>query len=45
MITKVYATIEALEFGVGEVIIASGFEKLPVSSALEHESCTVISRG
>jgi acetylglutamate/LysW-gamma-L-alpha-aminoadipate kinase len=45
MITKVYATIEALEFGVGEVMIASGFEKLPVSSALGHESCTVISRG
>lgn len=44
MITKAHAAIEALSLGVGEVIIASGLEKLPISSSLEHKYGTVISR-
>mgnify|MGYP002153775996 CR=1 FL=1 len=44
MITKVYAAIEALNLGVGEVVISSGLEKLPISSSLEHKCGTVISR-
>jgi acetylglutamate/LysW-gamma-L-alpha-aminoadipate kinase len=44
MSTKVHAALEALNQGVGEVLIASGLEKLPVSSALKHECGTVISR-
>ena len=44
MITKVYAAMEALTLGVGEVLISSGLEKLPISSALKHECGTVISR-
>ena len=44
MITKAYAAIEALDRGVNEVIIASGLEDQPLSSALEHKCCTVISR-
>ena len=42
MITKVYAAIEALNLGVGEVLISSGLERLPISSSLEHECGTVI---
>lgn len=44
MITKAYAAIEALDLGVNEAIIASGLENQPLSSALEHRGCTVISR-
>ncbi|MFQ5999892.1 MAG: [LysW]-aminoadipate/[LysW]-glutamate kinase [Candidatus Bathyarchaeia archaeon] len=44
MITKVYAAMEALNQGVGEVIISSGLEKLPISSSLRYECGTVISR-
>jgi acetylglutamate/LysW-gamma-L-alpha-aminoadipate kinase len=44
MSTKVHAALEALNQGVGEVLITSGLEKLPVSSALKHECGTVISR-
>jgi len=44
MITKVYAAMEALNLGVGEVIISSGLEELPISSSLRHECGTVISR-
>ena len=44
MITKVYAAQEALKNGVGEVVICSGIRKTPISSALEHEGGTVISR-
>jgi acetylglutamate/LysW-gamma-L-alpha-aminoadipate kinase len=44
MITKVYAAMEALNLGVGEVIISSGLEKLPLSSSLRHKCGTVISR-
>jgi len=43
MITKVYAAVEAVKNGVGEAIIASGFSASPVSSALGHRECTVIS--
>jgi len=42
MITKIYAAMEALEMGVDEVIICSGLGKRPISSALAHESGTVI---
>jgi acetylglutamate/LysW-gamma-L-alpha-aminoadipate kinase len=44
MITKVYAAMEAINQGVGEVLISSGVEKLPISSSLNHERGTVISR-
>ncbi len=44
MITKVYAAMEALSLGVGEVIISSGLEKKPLSCSLRHECGTVISR-
>ena len=44
MITKVYAAQEALNSGVGEVIICSGIKKAPISSALEHNGGTVITR-
>lgn len=39
---KVLAGIEAIEGGVKEVIIASGFGPTPVSAAIAHEGCTVI---
>jgi len=42
MITKMYAAMEALEMGIGEVVVCSGFRKHPISSALDHESGTVI---
>ena len=42
MITKVYATLEAINGGVGEAHIASGLREQPVASALKHESGTVI---
>lgn len=44
MITKVYAAQEALNQGVGEVVICSGLRENPISSALKHEGGTVISR-
>jgi acetylglutamate/LysW-gamma-L-alpha-aminoadipate kinase len=43
MITKVYAAQEALNKGVGEVVICSGVRENPISSGLKHEFCTVIS--
>jgi acetylglutamate/LysW-gamma-L-alpha-aminoadipate kinase len=39
---KILAGIEALEGGVKEVIIASGFGQSPIASAMSHEGCTVI---
>ena len=42
MITKVYAAVEAVKNGVMESVITSGFTDTPVSSALEHIECTVI---
>ena len=44
MSTKVHAAIEALNEGVGEVLITSGTGKSPISSALKHETGTVITR-
>ncbi len=44
MITKVYAATEAINQGVGEVLISSGLQRRPISSSLNHECGTVISR-
>jgi acetylglutamate/LysW-gamma-L-alpha-aminoadipate kinase len=44
MSTKVHAALEALSQGVGEVLITSGAGKSPISSALKHETGTVITR-
>ncbi|MFB3888775.1 MAG: [LysW]-aminoadipate/[LysW]-glutamate kinase [Candidatus Bathyarchaeia archaeon] len=44
MSTKVHAAMEALNQGVGEVLITSGAGKTPISSALKHETGTVITR-
>ena len=44
MSTKVHAATEALSQGVGEVLITSGTAKSPISSALKHETGTVITR-
>jgi acetylglutamate/LysW-gamma-L-alpha-aminoadipate kinase len=41
---KVLAGIEAVEGGVKEAIICTGFRPEPVTSALKHLECTVISR-
>lgn len=40
---KVLASLEALSMGVKESIIASGRVKNPITSALNHTGCTVIS--
>ncbi len=42
MITKIYAAQEALKNGVSEVVICSGIKKAPISSAMKHDSGTVI---
>ena len=42
MITKVYAAVEAVEKGVEEAIIASGFKEAAISTALKHLGGTVI---
>ena len=39
---KVMACTEAIEMGVKESIIASGQVENPISSAIEHNNCTVI---
>ena len=44
MVTKIYAAIEAIEGGAGEVLIASGFKDGAIRSALKHENGTVIGR-
>jgi [amino group carrier protein]-L-2-aminoadipate/L-glutamate 6-kinase len=41
---KILAGVEAVEAGVGEALIASGFGPEPLSSALAHMGCTVMSR-
>jgi acetylglutamate/LysW-gamma-L-alpha-aminoadipate kinase len=41
---KVMACIESLDMGVKEAIIASGDVENPVSSAIFHTNCTVITR-
>ncbi len=40
---KVLACTEAISMGVKEAIIASGQRNNPISSALKHDNCTVIS--
>ncbi|RMF30937.1 MAG: [LysW]-aminoadipate/[LysW]-glutamate kinase [Candidatus Nitrosothermus koennekii] len=42
---KVLACTEALSMGVKEAIIASGNRENPISSALKHDNCTVITNG
>jgi len=42
MSTKVHAALEALNHGVKEVLVTSGVGKQPISSALKHESGTVM---
>lgn len=42
---KVLAAIEAVRAGVGEAIICSGTKPNPVSAALAHETCTVVTSG
>lgn len=42
---KVLACIEALSMGVKEAVIASGKVENPISNALKHINCTVISNG
>ena len=44
MSTKVHAGMEALNQGVSEVLITSGTSKNPISSALKHETGTVITQ-
>jgi acetylglutamate/LysW-gamma-L-alpha-aminoadipate kinase len=39
---KILAGIEAIEGGVKEVIVASGFGDTPLASAMAHDGCTVI---
>ena len=41
---KILAGVEAVEAGVGEAIIASGFGPEPLSNALMHKGCTVMTR-
>jgi [amino group carrier protein]-L-2-aminoadipate 6-kinase len=41
---KVFACTEALNMGVNEAIIGSGYIDDPLSSALAHTNCTVISK-
>jgi acetylglutamate/LysW-gamma-L-alpha-aminoadipate kinase len=42
MSTKVHAALEALNQGVGEVLITSGLGEKPISAALKHEVGTVV---
>lgn len=44
MITKVYAALEALKMGVGEVLISSGLAEKPITSALEGHIGTRVYR-
>jgi [amino group carrier protein]-L-2-aminoadipate 6-kinase len=39
---KIIACTEAIEMGVKEAIIASGLVENPISSAIQHNNCTVI---
>jgi acetylglutamate/LysW-gamma-L-alpha-aminoadipate kinase len=42
MSTKVHAALEALNRGVKEVLVASGVRQKPISSALKHETGTMM---
>ncbi|MFQ5496765.1 MAG: [LysW]-aminoadipate/[LysW]-glutamate kinase [Nitrosopumilus sp.] len=39
---KILASTEALDMGVKEALIANGQKENPISSAIEHDNCTVI---
>jgi [amino group carrier protein]-L-2-aminoadipate 6-kinase len=39
---KIIASKEAIEMGVNESIIASGKVENPISAAIAHDNCTVI---
>lgn len=39
---KILAATEALEMGVKEALIANGQRENPISSAIQHHTCTVI---
>ena len=41
---KVLAATEALEMGVKEALISNGQKKNPISSAISHDNCTVITK-
>jgi [amino group carrier protein]-L-2-aminoadipate 6-kinase len=41
---KILAATEALEMGVTEALIANGQKENPISSAIEHKNCTVITK-
>jgi len=41
---KVFAATESLEMGVNEALIANGQKENPISSALSHDNCTVITK-
>ena len=41
---KVLAAIEALQMGVNEAVIASGQIQKPLSKAIAHDNCTVITQ-
>ena len=41
---KILAATEALEMGVKEALIANGKKENPISSAISHDKCTVISK-
>jgi len=41
---KILAATEALEMGVTEALIANGQKENPISSAIAHNNCTVISK-
>jgi len=41
---KILAATEALEMGVKEALVANGKKENPISAAISHDNCTVISR-
>ena len=41
---KILAATEALEMGVSEALIANGQKENPISSAIAHDNCTVITK-
>lgn len=41
---KILAATEALDMGVSEALIANGQRENPISSAIAHQNCTVISK-
>ena len=44
MENKILAATEALEMGVTEALIANGQKENPISAAIKHDNCTVISK-